>query len=83
MTWGNFKSSKVKTFGQEKRLMFRSPGTAVELCKCKVILHAKDFLSVQHESAEGRMCIINWKRRSVLKLFRGELGQNFLQNFVS
>lgn len=46
MTWGNFQPSKVKTFGQEKRLMFHSPGTAVELCKCKVILHAKDFLSL-------------------------------------
>lgn len=58
MTWGNFQPNKVKTFGQEKRLMFHSPGTAVELCKCKVILHAKDFLSLyQHESAEGRMCI--------------------------
>lgn len=60
MTWGNFQPSKVKTVGQEKRLMFRSPGTAVELCKCKVILHAKDFLSLdQHESAEGRMSIFN------------------------
>lgn len=60
MTWGNFQPSKVKSFGQEKRLMFDSPGTAVELCKCKVILHAKDFLSLyQHESAEGRTHIFN------------------------
>lgn len=58
MTLGNFQPSKVKTSGQEKRLMFHSPGTAVELCECKVILHAKDFLSLyQHESAEGRMRI--------------------------
>lgn len=60
MTWGNFQPSKVVTFGQEKRLMLHSPGTAVELCKCKVILHAKDLLSLyQHESAEGRMRVFN------------------------
>lgn len=60
MTWGNFQPSKVMTFGQEKRLMLHSPGTAVELCKCKVILHAKGLLSLyQHESTEGRMRIFN------------------------
>lgn len=60
MTWGNFQPSKVMTFGQEKRLMLHSPGTAVELCKCKVILHAKGLLSLyQHESTKGRMHIFN------------------------
>lgn len=60
MTWRNFQPSRVKIFGQEKRLMFHSLGTAVELSKCKVILHPKDFLSLdQRESAEGRMHIFN------------------------